>query len=184
MATDVKLDEGADENWVVIESTVLKCTASDLILDAPTRRKNQRPFRRALVHDQQDGLTINFGNDYPGGVTINDAVRINSRFGLALQGVAEISGVSTTLQRSSLTGGGKKMALLLRGDVLIEGAPAPAQRASARAGAAARRTRAQPVRLQSLLESLHAEIARLNARVDQLERRPAAATPRQSSKRR
>ena len=28
-------------------------------------------FRRALVHDTNDGLTMNFGDDYPGGVTIN-----------------------------------------------------------------------------------------------------------------
>jgi hypothetical protein len=44
---------------------------SDLVLDATERRKeNHTPNRRALVHDFQDGLTINFNGDYPGRVTI------------------------------------------------------------------------------------------------------------------
>jgi hypothetical protein len=29
------------------------------------------------VHDFDDGLTINWANDYPGGVTINGPVKIN-----------------------------------------------------------------------------------------------------------
>lgn len=44
------------------------------MLDQPNRRKVGGPHRRALVHDQNDGLTINFNNDYGGGVTLN-AVR-------------------------------------------------------------------------------------------------------------
>ena len=32
--------------------------------------RDHRGFRRALVHDESDGLTINFNNDYPGGVTV------------------------------------------------------------------------------------------------------------------
>jgi len=45
--------------------------ASDLVLDSPARRKPNGPkFRRALVHDESDGLSINFNNDYPGGVNI------------------------------------------------------------------------------------------------------------------
>jgi hypothetical protein len=50
----------------------LKVQGHDLLLDSPTRRKagHLAGFRRALVHDQNDGLTFNFGNDYPGGVTI------------------------------------------------------------------------------------------------------------------
>ena len=50
----------------------------DLRLDAPDRRKNQTPFRRALVHDSNDGLTLNWGTDYPGGVTICGDVALPS----------------------------------------------------------------------------------------------------------
>lgn len=70
MPTDVKLDAG-DGSFVLVQGRVLKVAGSDLVLDAPERRKeNQTPNRRALVHDFQDGLTINFNGDYPGGVTI------------------------------------------------------------------------------------------------------------------
>ena len=70
MATDIKLDQG-DGNWVLVEGTVLKTTAADLMLDAPQRRlPGGGAFRRALVHNAQDGLTINFNGDYRGGVTV------------------------------------------------------------------------------------------------------------------
>jgi len=39
-------------------------------LDSAARRSAARGVRRALVHDQKDGLTINFNGDYPGGVTV------------------------------------------------------------------------------------------------------------------
>src|SRR5438876_8677004 len=70
MPTDVKLDAG-DGSFVLVQGRVLKVAGSDLVLDAPERRKeSQTPNRRALVHDFQDGLTVNFNGDYPGGVTI------------------------------------------------------------------------------------------------------------------
>lgn len=53
-----------------IEARVVKAIASDFMLDQPSRRKGGGPHRRALVHDQNDGLTINFNGDYPGGVTL------------------------------------------------------------------------------------------------------------------
>ncbi len=72
MASDVKLNDGSDRTWVTVEANVLNVKGSDVILDSPARRGGHGgPFRRALVHDQGDGLTINFNNDYPGGVTIN-----------------------------------------------------------------------------------------------------------------
>ena len=50
----------------------LKVQGHDLLLDSPARRRPNGPaFRRALVHDQGDGLTVNFNNDYPGGVALN-----------------------------------------------------------------------------------------------------------------
>ena len=43
MPTDIKLDQG-DGNWVLVEGTVLKTTAADLMLDAPQRRLPGGPF--------------------------------------------------------------------------------------------------------------------------------------------
>jgi hypothetical protein len=70
MPTDIKLDQ-ADGNWLLVEGNVLKATATDFMLDAPSRRRpGGSAHRRALVHDAQDGLTINFAGDYRGGVTV------------------------------------------------------------------------------------------------------------------
>jgi hypothetical protein len=51
------------------------------MLDAAERRKvgNDSPHRRALVHDQNDGLTINFADDYPGGITLNGVAGVTPR---------------------------------------------------------------------------------------------------------
>lgn len=69
MATDVRLDRG-DGSFLELEARVVKAISSDFMLDQPSRRKGGGLHRRALVHDQNDGLTINFGGDYPGGVTL------------------------------------------------------------------------------------------------------------------
>ena len=74
MAADLKLGSpDGDDGWLIAEAAVFKATASDVMIDNPARRKNEEPFRRAFVHDFEDGLTINFAGDYPGGVTINRA---------------------------------------------------------------------------------------------------------------
>ena len=74
MATDIRLDDDASEQWVTVDARVLNIAGSDLLLDSPERRNGgSSRFRRALVHDWNDSLTINFGDDYPGGVRINDA---------------------------------------------------------------------------------------------------------------
>ena len=83
MATDVRLDQG-DGSFVVVQGRVLKVAGSDLVLDSPERRReNQNPNRRALVHDSQDGLTINFNNDYPGGVTVDGNAAVTGDLFLA-----------------------------------------------------------------------------------------------------
>jgi hypothetical protein len=76
MATDVKLDQ-VDGSYLVLEGRVVKAAASDFMLDSPERRKGSNPFRRALVHDQSDGLTVNFANDYHGGITLNGVTEIS-----------------------------------------------------------------------------------------------------------
>jgi hypothetical protein len=72
MDADFKFDL-TRSGWAVIEGSVLDAKVSDIILDSPARRgPDGGPFRRALVHDQSDGLTVNFNGDYPGGVRINN----------------------------------------------------------------------------------------------------------------
>ena len=102
MATDIKLDQQGG-NWLVAESQVLKSTASDLMLDAPARRRGgPSPHRRALVHDFNDGLTLNYAGDYPAGVTI--AVRRASR------------AISPSAANASVAGD-----LTVAGDLLVDG---------------------------------------------------------------
>jgi hypothetical protein len=100
MATDIKLDQG-DGTWVLVEGTVLKTTAADLMLDSPQRRlPGGGPHRRALVHNTQDGLTINFNGDYRGGVTVVGNLVVT---GDILAGsIASVSGAISVLQ-SALT---------------------------------------------------------------------------------
>lgn len=70
MNSDIKLDADGD-GWVTVETNVLRSSSSDFMLDCPPRRKGSNEFRRALVHNENDGLTVNFAGDYPGGVTID-----------------------------------------------------------------------------------------------------------------
>jgi hypothetical protein len=74
---DVRLDEGSDGSFIVLEGRVVKAAGSDFMLDSPERRIGRNPFRRALVHDQGDGLTVNFAFDYKGGVTLNGVREIS-----------------------------------------------------------------------------------------------------------
>jgi hypothetical protein len=66
-----------DGDWVLIEGTITKATSTDIMLDSAGRRVTATPYRRALVHDFDDGLTVNWANDYPAGVTVNSAKRLN-----------------------------------------------------------------------------------------------------------
>jgi len=55
----------------------LNVQGHDFLLDSAQRRKANGPlFRRALVHDQNDGLTLNFAGDYPGGLTLNGVAEL------------------------------------------------------------------------------------------------------------
>lgn len=76
MNSDIKLDAEGD-GWVTIELNVLKANSSDFMLDNSSRRKGTDGFRRALVHNENDGLTVNFNGDYPGGVKVEGGVRLD-----------------------------------------------------------------------------------------------------------
>src|SRR5689334_884769 len=76
MATDVVLD-GHDGSWVVIEGHALQAKVSDVLVDSAERRGGKAgEYRRALVHTEGDGLAINFGNDYTGGLTLHGVAGI------------------------------------------------------------------------------------------------------------
>lgn len=62
---------------VVIEGDATISRTPDLMLDESSRRRRRDGQRRALVHDFDDGLTANWDDDYPGGVTVNGTKRIN-----------------------------------------------------------------------------------------------------------
>ncbi len=69
MESDIKL---LKRGTVQIEGKELHLKAHDIKLDNLSRRKKGASgHRRAMVHDNTDGLTINFNGDYPGGVTMN-----------------------------------------------------------------------------------------------------------------
>ena len=102
MTTDIKLDQQGG-NWLVAESQILKSTATDLMLDAPGRRRGgASPYRRALVHDFNDGLTLNYAGDYPGGV--------------AITGNTSITGSASIAGDASVAGG-----LTVAGDLIVDG---------------------------------------------------------------
>lgn len=78
MPTDIKLDE-VDGNWLIVESGVLKSTATDFMLDAPARRRPTGGHRRALVHGEGDKLIINCNGDYPSGTTVHGNLTVTGQ---------------------------------------------------------------------------------------------------------
>lgn len=73
MPADVQLDTPSPD-WVDLQAAVVRSNATDWLLDNPTRRHGEGgDLRRALVHDVGDALTLNFNDDYSGGLRLNDA---------------------------------------------------------------------------------------------------------------
>jgi hypothetical protein len=68
--SDIVLDDAPEQ--ISVQCNTLKVGGFDFLLDSSARRRpdGSSPVRRALVHDQNDGITLNFANDYPGGVTV------------------------------------------------------------------------------------------------------------------
>ena len=85
MASDIKL---MDRGIVQIEGDELFLQTHDIKLDSPERRSGSG-HRRALVHDHEDGLTINYNGDYPGGVKIKGTTTFDA---IKLQGISGLFG--------------------------------------------------------------------------------------------
>ncbi|MEA2602180.1 MAG: hypothetical protein QOF89_3172 [Acidobacteriota bacterium] len=143
MATDVRLDDG-DGTFLVLDARVVKAAGSDFMLDSAERRKGGGPFRRTLVHNQSDGLTVNFNGDYPGGVTIN--------------GVTEI----TPLRQQ----GQLFPTLVVRGAISYE---VDVPTGASGQGAVEGETHTITVNVDELLSAQQSEIVKLTARVAALE---------------
>lgn len=72
----------------------VEVAAPDFCVDGgPGRRKGSTTqYRRALVHDGDDGLNINWANDYVGGVTINGVKAVNGHpDGVTINGLKKIA---------------------------------------------------------------------------------------------
>lgn len=65
-----------DDDRVAVDGGALLVTGPDIMLDHGPRRRAPGGVRRALVHDFDDGLTLNWSEDYPNGVTIRGLTRI------------------------------------------------------------------------------------------------------------
>jgi hypothetical protein len=78
MPTDILINQGDNGDHLVIDANVIEGRAADFELNSPERHTGDDPHRRALVHDQRDGLTINYNGDYPAGVSVV-AANINLR---------------------------------------------------------------------------------------------------------
>ena len=152
MAGDVKLDEG-NSNWVTIEGTAIRARTSDLMLDSPARRgAGGGNFRRALVHDQRDGLTLNYNRDYPGGITLNAVAYISPQAPHTTGGLADRFRLRTVSE------------LFIDGGIQFVWDNGPRV---ARVGAGAPST--EVVSLQGILADLQSQIADLQQRVAALE---------------
>ncbi len=152
MAGDVKLDEG-NSNWVTIEGTAIRARTADLMLDSPARRgAGGGNLRRALVHDQRDGLTLNYNRDYPGGITLNAVTYISPQAPHVAGGLGDRFRLRTVPE------------LFIDGGVQFVWDNGPRV---ARVGAGAQST--EVVSLQSVLAELQNQIADLQQRVAALE---------------
>jgi len=105
MVTDVRLDD--PEGHLVLDAFVVRQNGSDFMIDSAVRRNGNPGWRRALVHDENDSLTINFNSDYTGGVTINSVTQISPQKNKALLGLGTLlirGGISYQSQGITIDG--------------------------------------------------------------------------------
>jgi hypothetical protein len=151
MATDVLLDEPF-ANWLSLRAFAVKAEAADLMLDHPDRRRpNRGGPRRALVHDFNDGLTINYNNDYPGGVTLKNVAYI-SPMRPSSTGSGAIGPIGPVIMR-------RLVELKIDGGIRFKWDNGPSIRG----------TDLVEVSLQDLIATLQSRVADLEARVTELE---------------
>lgn len=79
---------GKTAHATIVKTFALEMNGADFRIDHKPRRKNQSIHRRAIVHNQSDGLTINWARDYPGGVTIHGDVQIPDKLIIKKQDIS------------------------------------------------------------------------------------------------
>ncbi len=95
----VNVLSGHDDE-LLVDSRVVRVGGTDVMLDDSGRRSTREGLRRALVHDGGDRLTLNYGGDYPGGVSIQGSVDVPD--GLTVGGVdvaAELAELRARVER-------------------------------------------------------------------------------------
>lgn len=89
MTTDIVLNENNiavdGEDRITFKANLVIAESWDFQLNHPDRRSDDgtSEWRRALVHDFDDSLTINYGGDYPNGVLIRGPLMV--RGGLRIE---------------------------------------------------------------------------------------------------
>lgn len=104
--SDIKFTTG---NEVIVEAFTLKMEGADLRIDYGPRRTNNSDHRRAIVHDYSDGLTINWANDYPGGISLNGNVKVSELSGSHLRVRHHDLHLDNDSRRSSTSGNRRAM---------------------------------------------------------------------------
>lgn len=99
--SDIKF---ATNDEVILEAFSVKVEGADLKLDHAPRRSNSSDHRRALVHDYNDGLTINWSEDYPGGITLRGEVKVAKLSGTHLRVLHHDVHLDNPARRTSTTG--------------------------------------------------------------------------------
>ena len=164
-ASDIKLLPGQ-----------VKVEAWDLCVDSKDRRKNTTPERRALVHDFDDGLTINYSYDYPGGVKINHLNVINARPNnkLTSPGATHltITGNTQITGNTKITGDGELVGNLTVGGKVLFHKKVPA---AAQPAASGRAMPIQPGQPPSTPLDLADVIATMQQQISELEKKLAYA---------
>jgi hypothetical protein len=89
---------------VIVQGDVLDVQTYDVTLDHPVRRSRPTGVRRALVHDYSDGLTLNWDEDYPGGVTIKGGTTLD---GVVISGIIDARPLATNLREPALVTRGR-----------------------------------------------------------------------------
>jgi hypothetical protein len=89
MTTDIILNESSiavdGDDRITFKANLVIAESWDFQLNHPDRRSDDgtSQWRRALVHDFDDSLTINYGGDYPNGVLIRGPLKV--RGGLRIE---------------------------------------------------------------------------------------------------
>ena len=135
----------------IVMTDTLIVVKGDLSLDSSDRRLSPNGIRRALVHDLNDRLTINYDCDYPNGVQIRGNLVVD---GLFVKGNAGFAGQITTP------------------DLLLGAAAEPPVVRPGEVPSGASTWGVTPVDVKEVIQELQSQIQKLQKRIAALEGKP------------